>query len=109
MLRHISDENFDSEINVEGVCVVDFYATWCGPCMMLAPILEEVANSRAGYNIMKVDVDKNPKIASRLNIDTIPTLCLYKNGKLIDKKVGYMSKDDLMNFIENNSLYDTCN
>lgn len=103
MLKHINDENFYKEININGVCVVDFYATWCGPCMMLAPILEEVANSRAGYNIMKVDVDKNPNIASKLNIDTIPTLCIYKDGKLINKRIGYMSKNELVDFIESNS------
>ena len=96
MLRHISDENFDSEvINHKGICVVDFYANWCGPCMMLAPILEEIANSRAGYDIMKVDVDKSPYIANKLNIDTIPTVCIYKDGTLVDKKIGLLSKEEI--------------
>lgn len=104
MLKHVTDENFESEvINNKGVCLVDFYASWCGPCMMLAPILEEISNSRAGYNIVKVDVDKNPNITSKLNIDTIPTLCIYKDGKIVDKRVGYMSKDDVIEFIENNN------
>lgn len=101
MLKHINDENYDNEVlNTKGVCLVDFYATWCGPCMMLAPVLEEVANSRSGYNIMKVDVDKNPEVTKKLSIDTIPTLCIYKDGKLIEKKVGYMPKEKIIDFIE---------
>lgn len=101
MLKHINDESYDDEIvNAKGVCLVDFYATWCGPCMRLAPILEDVANSRKRYNIMKVDVDKSPKIASRLSIDTIPTLCIYKDGQLLDKRVGYMPKEEIIEFIE---------
>ena len=103
MIKHINDKNFDEEIKKQGLSVVDFYATWCGPCMMLSPILEEVANSRAGYNIMKIDVDKNPDVTTRLSIDTIPTICIFKDGKLINKKIGYMSKEELINFIEENS------
>lgn len=101
MLKHINDENYDDEIlNTKGICLVDFYATWCGPCMRLAPILEEMANSRKGYNIIKVDVDKSTKIASRLSIDTIPTLCIYKDGEILEKRVGYMTKKEIVEFIE---------
>ncbi len=103
MLKHITDDDFETEvINNEGICVVDFYATWCGPCMRLAPILEEIANSRAECDIFKVDVDENKEIASKLNIDTIPTICIYKDGKLVDKRIGYMSKEELIEFIEEN-------
>ena len=103
MLKHITDDDFESEvINNEGICVVDFYATWCGPCMRLAPILEEIASSRAKCDIFKVDVDENKEIASKLNIDTIPTICIYKDGKLVDKRIGYMSKEELIEFIEEN-------
>lgn len=101
MLKHIDDECYEEEVlNTKGICVVDFYATWCGPCMRLAPILEEVANSRKGYNIKKVDVDKNPGIASRLSIDTVPTFCIYKDGVLVDRRVGYMPKEEIMQLIE---------
>ncbi len=104
MLKHITDEEFENEvINSKEICVVDFYATWCGPCMKLAPILEEIANSRIECNILKVDVDENKEIASKLNIDTIPTICIYKNGRLVDKKIGYMPKEELIEFIEKNS------
>lgn len=101
MIKHIDDNSFRNQINSnEGVCLVDFYASWCGPCMMLAPVLEEISNSRAGYKIYKVDVDKNPKIASELGIDTIPTLCVYKNDKLVERQIGYRSREEVIDMIE---------
>ena len=100
----ITKDNFEKEVlQAECSVLVDFWAAWCMPCKMLSPILEEVANSRAGYNIMKIDVDKNPDVTTRLSIDTIPTICIFKDGKLINKKIGYMSKEELINFIEENS------
>ena len=67
MIKHISDESFEKEvINKNGVCLVDFYATWCGPCMRLSPILDDIGNSRQGYNILKMNIDENPKVASYL-------------------------------------------
>lgn|SRR5574344_2025857 len=101
MIKHINDDEFENEvIKKEGICLVDFYATWCGPCMMLSPVLEEISNSRAGYNIFKVDVDKNPRISSSLNIDTIPTICIYKDGKLLEKQVGYKDRDEIIKLME---------
>lgn len=101
MLKHISDDSFEKEVtSKKGVCLVDFYATWCGPCMMLAPILDEVATSRAGYEILKMDVDKNPEISGKLDIDTIPTLCIYKDGKLMEKQVGYRNKEQVIELLE---------
>ena len=101
MVRHVEDDNFKEEVlNKKGVCLVDFYATWCGPCMMLAPVLEEVGNSRAGYDIVKIDVDENPNISSELKIDTIPTLCIYKDGKLLEKQVGFRNKEEIIKLLE---------
>ncbi len=100
MLKYVNDKSFDEEINKEELCLVDFYATWCGPCMKLSPILEELANSRAGYQILKVDVTECPNIASRLNIDTIPTICMYKKGKLLEKNIGYMGKNKIIELFE---------
>lgn len=101
MVRHINEKSFDEEVkNKKGVYLVDFYATWCGPCMMLAPVLDEIANSRAGYNILKVDVDKNPNLSSELKIDTIPTICIYKDGELVEKQIGFRNKDDIVKLIE---------
>ena len=101
MVRHVKDDNFKEEVlNKKGVCLVDFYATWCGPCMMLAPVLEEVGNSRAGYDIVKIDVDENPNISSELKIDTIPTLCIYKDRKLLEKQVGFRNKEEIIKLLE---------
>lgn len=101
MVRHISENVFEEEIkNKKGVYLVDFYATWCGPCMMLAPVLDEISNSRAGYNIVKVDVDQNPHLSNELKIDTIPTICIYKDGKLMEKQVGFKNKEQIIELIE---------
>lgn len=101
MIKNIDYNEFEKSIkDIEGVCLVDFYATWCGPCMMLAPILEEISESRAGYNIYKVDVDKNMKLAEELNVNTIPTMCIYKNGTLEEKHVGFKNKDEIIELIE---------
>lgn len=101
MIKHINEKEFENEIiKKQGVCLVDFYATWCGPCMMLAPVLEEVSNSRAGYNIYKIDVDENNNLAQKLNIDTIPTICIYKDGKIVDRQVGYKNKEEIVELIE---------
>lgn len=100
MIRQISEKEFDEEItNKKGVCLVDFYASWCGPCMMLSPILEDIANSRAGYNIYKVDVDNNISLANKFEIDTIPALCIYKDGKLVKKEIGYRKKEEIIDLI----------
>lgn len=100
MIRQISEKEFDEEVsNKKGVCLVDFYASWCGSCMMLSPILEDIANSRAGYNIYKVDVDNNISLANKLDIDTIPALCIYKDGKLVKKEIGYRKKEEIIDLI----------
>ena len=100
MIKQISEKEFDREItSKKGVCLVDFYASWCGPCMMLSPILEDIANSRAGYNIYKVDVDKNINLANKLDIDTIPAICIYKDGKLVKKEIGYRKKEEIIDLI----------
>lgn len=97
MIKHITDDSFEKEvINKKGVYLVDFYANWCGPCMMLSPILEEIGNSRAGYNILEMDIDENPRVVSDLCIDTIPAICIYKDGILVDKEIGFMEKDEIL-------------
>ena len=101
MVKHINEKSFLKEVlESKGICIVDFYANWCGPCMMLSPILEEVANSRAGYNVLKIDVDENQKLAVDMEIDTIPTICIYKNGKLMERQIGYKDKKQIMELIE---------
>lgn len=81
-------EEFNEFINNDCV-IVDFYATWCGPCKMQAPVLEELANSRSEVKIAKVDVDKLQSLAQQYAVMSIPTLLLFKNGNLVDKKIGF--------------------
>ncbi|MDD3304441.1 MAG: thioredoxin [Clostridia bacterium] len=107
MIKHVNDASFEKEIkSIKGVCLIDFYADWCGPCMRLAPILEEISNSRSGYNILKVDVDKNPNISKKLEIDTIPTICVYKDGNLVEKQVGFKDKQQIVRLLDKYSQED---
>lgn len=101
MLNHIGDQDFKNEvINKKGVVVVDFYATWCAPCKMLAPVLEELQGELSEAKIFKVDVDKSPEISNEYSIQNIPTIMIFKDGKPVDKKVGFFPKDVLKEAIE---------
>ena len=87
--------NYDSLVS-EGVVLVDFYANWCGPCKMLSPILDELDDN---IKVVRVDVDKNEELAKKYNIFSIPTLFLYKNGKLVGTKNGFVPKTILESWI----------
>lgn len=92
--------NFE-EIISSGTVLVDFFATWCGPCKMLSPILEELASECGDkLTILKVDVDEFSSIATKYSIYSIPTLLLFKDGKLVKKSVGFKDLDGLKTFIE---------
>lgn len=82
--------------------LVDFYATWCGPCKMMAPILERVSESRDSIKIAKVDVDRNEELAKSYGVMSIPTLILFKNGQVIDKKIGFIAEPLLVEWINEN-------
>ena len=101
MLNHVNDNNFEEEVlKSSGVVVVDFYATWCGPCKMLAPVLEELSQEVPGAKIVKIDVDENPVTANMYKVVNIPTIKIFKNGELVDTKVGFQPKDNLKEAIE---------
>ena len=99
MLKHInSKEEFESNIQ-NGVVLVDFFATWCGPCKMLSPVLEEVAQENPNISVLKIDVDEVGELAARFGIQAIPTLMLFKDGQRVDTRMGYQNKNQLLAFI----------
>jgi len=95
--KFLNMENFDNEINnSEKLVLVDFYATWCGPCKMLAPVLENIAEEyQDKINVYKVNVDEEMELARKFNIVSIPTLIFFKEGKVAKTLVGLVSKSDL--------------
>jgi len=101
---HLTDSNFKKEVLESDLPVlVDFWATWCGPCRMIAPIVEELAKEfDRKIKVGKVDVDSNPNIAGQFGIMSIPTLMFFKTGKVMEQVVGALSKADLKKKIEAN-------
>ncbi len=90
----ITKENFDSEVlKAEGTVLVDFWATWCGPCRMLSPIVDEVASERPDVKVGKINVDEQPELAQQFGIMSIPTLLVFKNGEKVQKSVGLIPKE----------------
>ncbi|MEI3336112.1 MAG: thioredoxin [Clostridium sp.] len=101
MVGHINDSNFEEEVlKAKGVVVVDFFATWCAPCKMLAPILEEISEEVKEAKVVKIDVDENPLAANLYHVSSIPTIKIFKDGELKDSKVGFQPKEFLQEAIE---------
>ncbi len=101
-ITHVTDASFDADVLKSGEAVlVDYWAEWCGPCKMIAPVLEEISTTYAGkVKIAKMDVDANQEIPAKYGIRGIPTLILFKNGQEVAKKVGAMSKSQLTAFLD---------
>ncbi len=91
-LIHFNQEGFDKALEGKALMLVDFWATWCGPCRMLGPVIEQLAEDYEGKDVIigKVDVDENPELAQRYGVMSIPTVLLLEDGKEIDRKVGVM-------------------
>ena len=98
MVKHINENEFKQFVSENSLCVVDFYADWCGPCRMLAQELEEVSSEK-GLVIGKVNVDDNENLAMEFNVRNIPFLVVFKDGKMVKSLVGYRSKEQLVSEI----------
>ncbi|MDO5038914.1 thioredoxin [Clostridium sp.] len=103
MPKHIGDNNFNEEVlNSKELVLVDFFATWCGPCKMVAPILEDLESEMIDIKFVKVDVDESPSVANQYGIQSIPTLKVFKDGKVVDTVVGFLPKEQIKSLIERN-------
>lgn len=99
MAQMLNNDNFNTSIE-SGVSIVDFFATWCGPCKMLAPVFEELSGEMNEANFFKVDVDQALDVARKYSITTVPTMIIFKDGEVVDKMVGFVPKEQIRGKIE---------
>lgn len=98
---NLTKDNYHNEVmETEKVVVIDFWATWCGPCKMMAPVVEEVAKDYHDVKVCKVNVDEEPELSNAFKIVSIPTIVVIKNGEIIDSVVGYRPKEDIEKIIK---------
>ncbi len=99
LIKHLSDDTFQDGIS-DGVVLVDFYAEWCGPCRMLTPIVEELAQEMAGKLVVaKVDTDQSMEVAAKFEVTSIPTIILFKDGQMVERVVGLKDLDSLRKMV----------
>ena len=99
-LEHLTSSNFDEKTKAPGVVVVDFFATWCGPCKMLAPVLEQAADKMNDVAFYKVDIDEEQELTNQFKIMTVPTLLFFKDGALVLQNRGLIRSSELEKMIE---------
>ncbi len=99
MLKHANESNFQ-DMTSQGLVLVDFFATWCGPCKMLGPVLEDMASDRDSIDIVKVDIDESMNLARQYGIMSVPTLVLFKDGQVVAQTSGFQPKESLQKFID---------
>ena len=99
-MKYIENETEFNELINNKLVLVDFYATWCGPCQLLSDVLEDLEKENKDLTIIKVDVDKNEQLARKHSVISIPTIEIYKNKQLINKEVGYLSKEEIKDLLK---------
>ena len=96
----LNKDNFSTIINTDKTVLIDFFATWCGPCRMVSPIVDEIAEEHPEFVVAKVDVDKNPELAGEFSVMSIPTLVVIKDGKIINQSAGARPKAQILAMLE---------
>lgn len=97
MIKYIDETNFKTEVlESKNAVLVDFFATWCGPCSMLSPVLERISNTRADFDIVKVDIDKLRDLAIDYDIEVVPTILIFKNGNVVHRIEGFVSEEEII-------------
>ena len=96
MITNVTKENFEAEVlKADKTVLVDFWATWCGPCKMIAPVIEEIANERSDIKICKVNVDEQGELSIKYGVMSIPTLMIFRNGEAVQTAIGYRPKEEI--------------
>ena len=100
MVKNITRNDFESVINSENITLIDFYASWCGPCKALAPVLDEFASENKDIVVGKVNVDEEMDLAARFKVRSVPTMIVFKEGKEINRLVGFLPKEEILKRIK---------